>query len=139
MNTSEHEELLLIAALQELARAQVSEADEGRLASVYDRHASGKKIGAEDVAYVLSLSSVVDRMKSGPAVAVPEALQAAVGRYFAAEKKGARKKEARFDYRSPWRRIGACGLHAYGSRTGLRCRHTDSPIRRRDRPSSYDE
>jgi len=110
MNTSEHEELLLIAALQELAQEQVSEADEGRLASVYDRHASGKKIGAEDVAYVLSLSSVVDRMKSGPALAVPEALQAAVGRYFEA-----------------------------GSRTGFRRSHTDSPLRRRNRPSSYDE
>lgn len=93
MNTSEHEELLLIAALQELARAQVSEADEGRLASVYDRHASGKKVGAEDVAYVLSLSSVVDRMKSGPAIAVPEALKAAVGRYFAAEKRALEKKK----------------------------------------------
>lgn len=93
MHLSKHEELLLIAALQELAREQVSLADEGRVASVYDRYASGQRIGTEDVARVLSLSSIFDRMKSGPDLVVPDALQAAVGRYFAAEKRALEKKK----------------------------------------------
>lgn len=91
---SEHRELLLIAALQELSRQRIPDGDEGRMAAIYDRYAAGKKIDQEDLAYVLSLASAVDRMKE-VRHPVPEALQAAVNRYYEAEKRdqGQGKKE----------------------------------------------
>jgi hypothetical protein len=114
MEILNEEELLLLGAFQELSRLQVPESEEGRIAAIYDRYASGKAINPDDVACVLALASSLNRLKSATYLPVPEALTAAVERYFEAEKKARERKTRKEKEGSILVRLGA-GLELVSS------------------------
>lgn len=97
MDTPDETDLLLLAAIWKKSMAEPNGADEARMAALVDRHRQGKQtaLSAEDAAVLIALLPVVERMeqtfKQAP---VPEALGAAVDRYFRAEKAARTKTSA---------------------------------------------